>query len=65
MFECKDCLSNETRRIFPLMVYCYFYKLPNLSVTELTNNTIKASVFSLKVKKKEKEVTCVWQALNY
>ncbi len=59
-FECwnKDCLSNETKRIFTVMIYCYFCTLPNLSVTELTNNTIKTSVFSLKV-------ICVWQALNY
>ncbi len=53
VMECKDCLS-ERRRIFPVMIYCYFYTLANLSVTELTNNTINTSIFSLKVKKKRK-----------
>ncbi len=33
------CLMKQ--RIFPVMIYCYFYTLPNLSVTEFTNNTIK------------------------
>ncbi len=43
---CKDCLSNETKIIFPVMIFfCYFYTLPNLSVTELTNNILKTSVF--------------------
>ncbi len=51
VLECKDCLSNETKRIFTVMIYCYFCTLPNWSVTELTNNTINTSVFSLKVKK--------------
>ncbi len=52
-FECwnEDCLSNETKRIFTVMIYGYFCTLPNLSVTELTNNTIKTSVFSLEEKK--------------
>ncbi len=53
MLECKDCLSNETRMIFPVMIYCYFYTLPNLSVTELTNNTLKTSVFFIKSKKRK------------
>ncbi len=45
VLECKDCLSNETRMISPVIIYSYFYTLPNLSVTELTNNALKTSVF--------------------
>ncbi len=49
VLERKDCLSNETRRIFPVMIYCSFCTLPNLSITELTNNTIKTLVFFITV----------------